>query len=770
MEHASTSTTDERDLVCGMRVALDSPHVATHAGRTYRFCNPRYVERFRAEPERWLAPQAAPHAAPAGVSYTCPMHPEIVQDGPGACPICGMALEPLAPTLDDAPNAELVDMRRRLVVSAALTLPLLAFAMAEMVPGRSLHDVVASRALAWLQLAFAAPVVLWGGAPFFARGLASLRTRRLNMFTLIALGTGAAFAVSLAATLAPELFPASFRTHDGGAPVYYEAAAAIVTLVLLGQVLELRARHQTGTAIRALLALAPRSARRIRDDGSEEDVPLEQVQVGDRLRVRPGEQVPVDGVVLEGRSSVDESLLTGESLPVEKLPGDRVIGATLNQSGSFVLCAEHVGATSLLAQIVALVAEAQRSRAPSQRIADAVAAWFVPGVVAVALATAVLWAWLGPEPRLAHALLNAVAVLVIACPCALGLATPMSILVATGKGTSAGVLFRDAAALERLSSVDTLAVDKTGTLTEGRPRIVAVFAVPEIGGTELLRVAAGLERASEHPLAGAIVAGARERGIALDAAGEFESRTGLGVVGTVGVRRVAIGNRALLEAEGVAADPFAAQAEALRESGATVLFVAIDRRAAGVIGVADPIKPTTPDAIRRLRREGLRIVVLTGDQETTARAVARQLEVDEVHAGLLPGRKAEIVAELQAQRHVVAMAGDGINDAPALARADVGIAMGTGADVAMKSAPVTLVRGDLRAIARAHRLSSATVANIRQNLFFAFVYNLLGVPIAAGSLYPAFGILLSPMIAAAAMSLSSVSVIANALRLRRLAL
>jgi len=655
------------------------------------------------------------------------------------------------------------------VISAALTVPLVALSMAEMLPIRALHAIAASRATVWVQLALAAPVVLWGGAPFFARGAASLRNR-LNMFTLIALGTGAAFAASVVATLAPDLFPASFRTHGGGAPVYYEAAAVIVTLVLLGQVLELRARHQTGAAIRALLALAPREARRLRDDGSEEDVPLDRVAVGDRLRVRPGEQIPVDGVVLEGRSAVDESLLTGESLPIEKLPGDSVIGATLNQTGSLVLRAEHVGAASLLAQIVALVAEAQRSRAPSQRIADAVAAWFVPGVVAIAVATAIAWAWLGPEPRLAYALVNAISVLVIACPCALGLATPMSILVATGKGASAGVLFRDAEAIERLRAVDTLALDKTGTLTEGKPRITAIAAAPEIGETELLRIAAGLERASEHPLAGALLAAARERGIALDAASDFEARPGLGVVGTVGARRIAIGSAALLAAEGVASDPFAKAAAELREGGATVLFVAIDGRAAGVVGVADPIKPTTPEALRLLHREGLHIVVLTGDHATTADAVARRLGLDDVHAELLPGAKVDAVAALQAEQHVVAMAGDGVNDAPALARADVGIAMGAGADVAMKSAAVTLVRGDLRAIARARRLSSAAVANIRQNLFFALVYNALGVPIAAGVLYPAFGLLLSPMIAAAAMSLSSVSVIANALRLRRLAL
>ena len=762
------------DPVCGMTVSAESPHTVVHEGVLYRFCAARCAERFRAEPSRFLNQNnlTKNNLTPGTGSgrYTCPMHPEVVQEGAGSCPLCGMALEPMAPVQDEGPSDELLDMQRRLLVSAVMTLPVFASAMADMLPGRLVHALFTPRTLAFAQLALATPVVIWGGWPFFQRGLASLRSRHLNMFTLIALGTGAAWLSSVVATLAPGVFPASFRGHDGGAPVYFEAAAVIVTLVLLGQVLELRARHRTGAAIRALLALAPRSARRLRDDGSEEDVALEAVGLGDRLRVRPGEKVPVDGEVIEGRSALDESMLTGEPMPVEKGPGDRVIGATINQVGSFVMRVDRVGSETLLAQIVALVAEAQRSRAPIQRLADAVAAWFVPAVVLAAVLTFAGWAWFGPEPRLAFALVNAVAVLVIACPCALGLATPMSILVAAGKGASVGVLFRDAEAIEVLRRVDTLVVDKTGTLTEGRPRLVAVLPAPEFGETELLRAAAGLERASEHPLAAALLAAARERGIALDAASDFEARPGRGVVGSVGGRRVVLGNRALLDEERVDADSLAAHAEALRADGATALFVAIDGRAAGVLGVADPVKATTPEALRRLREDGVHVVMLTGDHRTTAQAVALRLGLYEVHAEMLPAQKASLVAKLQAEGHVVAMAGDGINDAPALALAQVGIAMGTGTDIAMQSAGVTLVRGDLRGIARARRLSSATVRNILQNLFFAFFYNLLGVPIAAGVLYPAFGILLSPMIAAAAMSLSSVSVIANALRLRRVSL
>jgi Cu+-exporting ATPase len=756
------------DPVCGMTVKPESPHSVVHEGTLYRFCAARCAERFRADPSRFLTPNnltennLTPGTGSGGTGrYTCPMHPEVVQEGPGSCPICGMALEPMEPVRDEGPSEELLDMQRRLLVSAVLTLPVFAAAMADMLPGRPLHGLLAPRTLAFAQLALATPVVLWGGWPFFQRGVASLRSRHLNMFTLIALGTGAAWLSSVVATLAPGIFPDSFSGHDGSAPVYFEAAAVIVTLVLLGQVLELRARHRTGAAIRSLLALAPRTARRLRDDGGEEDVALEDVGRGDRLRVRPGEKVPVDGEVIEGRSALDESMLTGEPMPVEKGPGDRVIGATVNQVGSFVMRVDHVGSETLLAQIVALVAEAQRSRAPIQRLADAVAAWFVPAVMVVSVLTFAGWVWFGPEPRLAFALVNALAVLVIACPCALGLATPMSILVAAGKGASVGVLFRDAEAIEVLRRVDTLVVDKTGTLTEGRPRLVAALPASEFGETELLRAAAGLERASEHPLAAALLAAARERGIALDAAS---------VLGNVGGRRVVLGNRALLDEERIDAASLDANAESLRADGATALFVAIDGRAAGVLGVADPVKPTTPEALRRLREDGVHVVMLTGDHRTTAQAVASRLGLDEVHADVLPAQKASLVAKLQAEGHVVAMAGDGVNDAPALALAQVGIAMGTGTDIAMQSAGVTLVRGDLRGIARARRLSNATVRNIRQNLFFAFFYNLLGVPIAAGVLYPAFGILLSPMIAAAAMSLSSVSVIANALRLRRVSL
>ncbi len=698
------------------------------------------------------------------------MHPEVVQPGPGSCPICGMALEPLVPSLEAEPDDELRDMQRRFVGSAVLSVPLFASAMADMLPGRPLAHAMPASLLAWGQLLLATPVVLWGGFPFFARAWTSLRSRALNMFTLIALGTGAAYAYSVAATLAPELFPASFRGHGGEVPVYFEAAAVIVTLVLLGQVLELRARRRTGEAIRALLGLAPKTARRLRDDGGEEDVPLDAVKPGDRLRVRPGEKLPVDALVLEGRSALDESMLTGEPIPVEKHPGDRVMGATVNTTGSLVIRAERVGSETLLAQIVRMVAEAQRSRAPIQRLADRVAGWFVPAVIAVAGSTFAVWSLLGPEPRLAFALVNAVAVLIIACPCALGLATPMSIGVASGRGASAGVLFRDAEAIELLRSVDTLVVDKTGTLTEGKPRLVEVAPAAGFDEPTLLRVAASLERGSEHPLAAAIVRGAEERGVAVAPAEEFESRPGKGVVGRVEGRRVALGNRSLLEELGIPTGAQATRAEALRGEGQTLVFVAVEGALAGLLGVADPVKATTQEAIRQLHDEGIRIVVATGDDRTTAEAVARRLGLDEVRAGVLPAQKVEIVRRLQDEGRIVAMAGDGVNDAPALARAHVGIAMGTGTDVAMESAGVTLVRGDLRGIARARRLSRATLRNIRQNLFFAFVYNALGVPIAAGVLYPVFGVLLSPMLAAAAMSLSSVSVIANALRLRRVAL
>ena len=696
------------------------------------------------------------------------MHPEIVRDGPGSCPICGMALEPRMVTLEEGPNPELIDMSRRFWVSLALTLPLLFVAMA---PMAGLHlGPLDGRAGRGAELALATPVVLWGGWPFFVRGWASIVNRSPNMFTLIALGTGVAYLDSVLAVLAPALFPPSFRDHRGEVGAYFEAAAAIVTLVLLGQVLELRARSRTSGALKALLRLAPRKARRLREDGVEEEVPLERVEVGNRLRVRPGEKVPVDGVVVEGTSAVDESMVTGESLPVEKKPGDRVMGATINGTGSFIMRAEKVGADTVLARIVRLVSEAQRSRAPIQRLADVVASYFVPAVVVAAILTFAAWAVFGPPPRMAYALVNAVAVLIIACPCALGLATPMSIMVATGRGATAGVLFRNAEALETMERVDTLVVDKTGTLTEGKPRLEAVVTADGIDEAGLLRLAASLEQASEHPLAAAIVAGAVERGVSLAGPAGFASITGRGVAGVVDGHRVAVGNRALLDETGIEPGPLAARAEALRNEGQGVMFVAVDGRIAGVLGVSDPVKPSTPEALRLLRDDGVRIVMVTGDGRATAEAVGRKLGLEDVRAEVRPEQKVEIVATLQAEGRVVAVAGDGINDAPALAKADVGIAMGTGTDVAMESADVTLVKGDLRGIARARRLSRATMRNIRQNLFFAFVYNVLGIPVAAGVLYPFFGLLLNPMIAAAAMSFSSVSVIGNALRLRRAAL
>jgi Cu+-exporting ATPase len=698
------------------------------------------------------------------------MHPEVVQEGPGACPICGMALEPMEISAEEEENPELRDMQRRFRASLVFTLPVFLVAMSEMLPGAPLQTALAPAVLVWAQLLLSTPVVLWGGLPFFVRGWASLRTRQLNMFSLISLGTAAAYGYSIVAALAPGLFPSSFRGPEGTVPVYFEAAAVIVTLVLLGQVLELRARGRAGAAIRALLGLAPKTARRVREDGEEEDVSLDTILAGERLRVRPGEKLPVDGVVLEGHTAIDESMITGEPIPVEKSPGDRVVGATVNQTGSLVIRAERVGSETLLYQIVAMVAEAQRSRAPIQGLADRVAGVFVPAVVSVAALAFAVWALVGPEPRMAHALVNAVAVLIIACPCALGLATPMSIMVASAKGASVGVLFRNAEAIEVLRKVDTLVVDKTGTLTEGRPSLSAVAPVDGIDEGELLHLAASLERGSEHPLAAAIVSGARERGIEISRAEDFDSHPGKGVSGRVEGHSVALGNRAMLESLGVDPAPLTAQAEQLRTAGHMAMFVAVDGQAAGLVAVSDPVKETTPEAIASLHREGIRIVVLTGDSRTTAEAVAARLGLDEVVAEVLPEQKAETVARLQEEGRVVAMAGDGVNDAPALARAQVGIAMGTGTDVAMESAGVTLVRGDLRGIVRARRLSRATMRNIRQNLFFAFVYNSLGVPVAAGALYPFLGVLLNPMIAAAAMSLSSVSVIANALRLRRLAL
>src|SRR5713101_5666051 len=692
----------------------------------------------------------------ARVEYTCPMHPRIVRSEPGACPICGMALEPRTISAEEEENPELRNMTRRFWVSTVLTLPLLASVMGDMLPGQPLRHLVSPRVAAWAQLVLATPVVLWGGWPFFVRGWQSLVHRSLNMFTLIALGTGLAYAYSVAATLAPGLFPAAFRMH-GEVGLYFEAAAVITVLVLLGQVLELRARSQTSGAIRALLGLAPRTARRVRADGGEEDVALDAVQVGDRLRVRPGEKVPVDGVLVEGTSAVDESLVTGEAIPVEKTAGDRVIGGTVNGTGGFVMRAERVGRETLLAQIVQMVSEAQRSRAPIQRLADLVAAWFVPAVVFVAVVSAIVWASVGPEPRAAFAIVNAVAVLIIACPCALGLATPMSIMVGTGRGAAAGVLIKNAEALEVMERVDTLVVDKTGTLTEGKPKLVTAEPAAGFEETELLGLAAGIERGSEHPLAAAIVAGATARGIAVAPSEEFKSVTGKGVVGRVSGRAVTLGG--LIE-----------RAEKLRGEGQTVMFVAVDRSPAGLVGVADPIKASTPEALELLRASRLRIVMLTGDSRATAEAVARRLGITEIEAEVLPEQKIAVVKRLQAEGRKVAMAGDGVNDAPALAQATVGIAMGTGTDVAMQSADVTLVKGDLRGIVRARRLSQATMRNIRQNLFFAFVYNALGVPIAAGVLYPWLGILLSPIIASAAMSLSSVSVIGNALRLRRVPL
>jgi Cu+-exporting ATPase len=708
-----------------------------------------------------------PPAAATREEWVCPMHPEVVRDAPGDCPKCGMALEPRTATVDDEENSELVDMRRRFWISVALTVPLMAVALGEHLPGHPLARVATTETLNWLQLVLATPVVLWGGWPFFVRGWQSVVHRSLNMFTLIGLGVSVAYLYSLVAKLLPGIFPPSFRLEGGEVAVYFEAAAVIVTLVLLGQVLELKARSRTGAAIKALLGLAPKTARRLRDDGSEEDVPLDQVHLGDRLRVRPGEKVPVDGVVLEGTSAVDESMVSGEAIPVEKKPGDRVVGATVNGTGSLVMRAERVGAETLLARIVHMVAEAQRSRAPIQKLADQVAGYFVPAVVSIAVVTAIVWGLVGPEPRMAHALVNAVAVLIIACPCALGLATPMSIMVATGKGATAGVLFRNAEAIEILRKVDTLVIDKTGTLTEGKPKLVTVDPAEGWDEKGLLRLAASLERGSEHPLAASIVAGSLERGVELAGVESFESVTGKGVKGRVDGRSVSLGNRNLFESMGIDPGELAGKAEALRKEGQTVMFVAVDGKPAGLLGVADPVKGTTPEAIRQLHDEGIRIVMLTGDSRTTAEAVAGKLGLDEVMAEVLPDQKADAVKRLQDEGRIVAMAGDGINDAPALAQAQVGIAMGTGTDVAMESAGVTLVKGDLRGIARARKLSRATMRNIQQNLFFAFAYNALGVPVAAGVLYPFSGILLSPVIAAAAMSFSSVSVVGNALRLRR---
>ncbi len=775
---APRGATAVKDPVCGMDVVPGEAAggSAEHAGMTCWFCNPGCRERFLADPARYLETQALPPGGPpAGRPaedtriYTCPMHPKVRQVGPGSCPKCGMALEPLEVTAaDEGPSAELVDMTRRFWVSLALTLPIFGLATVEMV-APTLAAVLNPTASLWTQLLLSAPVVLWGGWPFFVRGWRSIVTRSLNMFTLIALGTGTAFGYSVFAVLVPDATPHGIR-HGGVPPVYFEAAAVIITLVLLGQVLELRARSATSGAIRALLGLQPKAARRLRADGVEEDVPLAHVQPGDHLRVHPGERVPVDGVVLEGLSAVDEAMITGEPIPVEKGTGARVTGGTVNGTGGFVMRAERVGADTLLAQIVRMVGEAQRSRAPIQRLADVVSSWFVPAVVLVAAVTAFVWGLYGPEPRVAYALVNAVAVLIIACPCALGLATSMSIMVATGRGAQVGVLIKNAEALETLEKVDTVVVDKTGTLTEGRPRLVSIVVAEGIKEEDVLARAAGLERGSEHPLAAAILAGAAERGVMPRDVHDFRSLTGRGVAGAVSGQPVALGNSRLLQELGADAGPLVARAEALRAEGQTVTFLIAGKAVIALLGVADPIKASTPEAIRALQAEGLRVLMLTGDSRVTAQAVARKLGLDDVIAEVLPEQKVDVVRRLQAEGRVVAMAGDGVNDAPALAKADVGIAMATGTDVAMASAGVTLVKGDLRGIVRARRLSRATMRNIRQNLVWAFIYNVLGVPVAAGLLYPVFGLLLSPMIASAAMSLSSVSVIGNALRLRRVEL
>lgn len=828
-DNVSKAVTLAKDPVCGMDVnPATSKHKVDHAGKSYFFCCAGCAQKFESNPDKYLNPAAragssslvmlgGPAAASAisrspepakqvayvcpmcpqvraskpgpcptcgmalepevpqnatRTEYTCPMHPEIVRPGPGSCPICGMALEPRTVTAVEEENPELRDMTRRFWISLALTVPLLVIAMAEMVrgmPAHGTHSWLSGDKLSWIELLLATPVVLWGGWPFFQRGWTSIINRSTNMFTLIAMGTGVAYFFSLVATLFPGIFPASFGGVNGAPPVYFEAAAAIVTLVLLGQVLELRARSRTGAAIRALLDLSPKTARILRD-GTERDIPLDQVQPGDRLRVRPGEKIPTDGIVLEGTSSIDESMITGESMPVVKEPGSKVIGATVNATGSFVMRAEHVGSETLLARIVQMVSQAQRSRAPIQRLADRIAAWFVPAVIAVAVLTFIVWSLFGPEPRLAHALVNAVAVLIIACPCALGLATPMAIMVGTGRGARAGVLIKNAEALEVLEKVNTLVFDKTGTLTEGKPSVESVTAVTAGGETELVRLVASLEQGSEHPLGSAIVTAAGQNHLALASASKFQSHTGLGISGEVDGKVVMAGNERLFEQLRLPMDELKHQAEDLRRKGQTVIFVTVDGRPAGLIGIADPIKPSTAHALRDLKAAGLRIVMLTGDSRSTAQAVATQLGIDNFEAEILPDKKSEVVRRLQQEGRIVAMAGDGINDAPALAQADVGIAMGTGTDVAMESAGITLVKGDLAGIARARKLSQATMRNIRQNLFFAFIYNLLGVPIAAGVLYPFFGLLLSPILAAAAMSFSSVSVITNSLRLRNIAL
>ncbi len=821
MEQTLNSTATTKDPVCGMSVhAATAKYTSEHAGTTYFFCGKPCKEKFEADPAKYLEPKpssglvtprrmteiAIPSAktqsksnyicpmcpevreskpvpcpscgmglerevpvASSRVEYTCPMHPEIVRPGPGSCPICGMALEPRTATAVEEENPELRDMTRRFWISAVLTVPLLAAAMADMLPGMPLEQALPKGWLPWIELLLATPVVLWAGWPFFQRGWASLVNRSTNMFTLIAMGTGVAYLYSLIASVFPGIFPASFREMDGAPAVYFEAAGAITTLVLLGQVLELRARSLTGAAIRALLDLTPKTARVLRG-GKEVDISLDQVKHGDRLRVRPGEKIPVDGIVLEGKGAVDESMITGESMPVEKMAGSSLIGATVNGTGAFVMRADRIGSETLLSQIAQMVSQAQRSRAPVQRLADRVAAWFVPAVIAISVSTFVLWGLFGPPPRMAHALVNAVAVLIIACPCALGLATPMAIMVGTGRGAHAGVLIKNAEALEILEKVDTLVVDKTGTLTEGKPKVLSVITEQEIDESRLLRLVASLEQLSEHPLGAAIVRAAQGKQICLTDAHDFRSVAGKGIAGKVDGSLIVAGNEALLQAVGVSLGDLPEKARTAGLGQATLIFASIDGRAAGCFAIADPIKASTPDAIRQLKSQGLRIVMLTGDSRATAETIAKTLGIDEFEAQVLPEKKSEVVRRLQKQGRTIAMAGDGINDAPALAQANVGIAMGTGTDVAMQSAGVTLVKGDLLGIVRARKLSQATMSNIRQNLFFAFFYNLVGVPIAAGVLYPFFGLLLSPILAAAAMSFSSVSVITNSLRLRRLEL
>ena len=764
-DHHAHADTTVRDPVCGMTVdPATAKHRFDYEGETYYFCSAGCRTKFSADPAAYLGDPKPNAEMPEGTIYTCPMHPEIRQVGPGSCPICGMALEPDVVSLDAPPNPELADMTRRFWIGLALSLPAVVLEMGgHLIGGHGLIDPTLSNLI---QLVFATPVVVWAGWPFFVRGWQSLVTRNLNMFTLIAIGTGVAYAYSLVGTLAPGLFPANFRGHDGAVAVYFESAAVITVLVLLGQVLELRAREATSGAIKALLQLAPKTARLVDGNGADHEVQIDDLKVGDSLRVRPGEKVPVDGIILEGRSSLDESLVTGESMPVGKEAGDRVIAGTLNQSGSFVMRADKVGRDTLLSQIVKMVADAQRSRAPIQRLADQVAGWFVPTVIAIALVAFGAWALFGPEPRMAFGLVAAVSVLIIACPCALGLATPMSIMVGVGRGAQAGVLIRNAEALERMEKIDTLVVDKTGTLTEGKPKVISIVAADGFQEADILRLAASVERASEHPLADAIVRAARERNIDISKVEEFNSPTGKGATGKIDGKTVLLGNSAYLASLGIETQPLHEQGERLRGDGATVINIAVDGKLAGLFAIADPVKASTSDALKALAAEGVKVIMLTGDNKTTANAVARSLGITEVEAEVLPDQKSAVVAKLQKAGRIVAMAGDGVNDAPALAAAEVGIAMGTGTDVAMESAGVTLLQGDLGGIVRARRLSQATMRNIRQNLFFAFIYNAAGIPIAAGILYPAFGLLLSPIIAAAAMALSSVSVVGNALRLR----